>query len=220
MNKPPIPMARAVRLGLATAAASKSLLAASFFWIVVLAGVYAADAGPPLSALAFTAAALLPISAWATAGYLSATNADLRQVATAANGSVRVLVADALTPIAWVLVAAAAAVIANAVLDPHPAPLSTRLFGGLLHLVCASVGVGLALALHAGRTTRGVQALLIVAATLPSARLRWLPPAGPILSTWGSAKPSGWGSTMWALIGPIAISTGLLAITLRLRRRR
>jgi hypothetical protein len=156
--------------------ASRSVLAASFGWLVVLAAVYAADAGPPLSALAFTAATLLPLAAWATGGHLAATSADLRQVLTAADGRARVLVADALPPLAWVLAATAAGVLANVVGDPRPAAVSARLLGALLHMVCGGVGLALGLVLHAGHVSRGVQALVVLAVTLASARLSWLPP--------------------------------------------
>jgi hypothetical protein len=218
--RPAVPLGRAARLGLVTAAASRSVLAASFSWIVVLAAVYAADAGPPLSALAFTAAALLPVSAWATAAHLAATSADLRQVLIAANGRVRVLVADALPPVLWVLTATAAGVGANWLLDPNPAPVGHRALGALLHLVCGCTGAALALLLHAGRMTRGVQALVVVAATLASARLAWLPPAGPVLSSWGAGVRPGPLAASWALLGPLFVTAGLLAVTLRLRRRR
>jgi hypothetical protein len=220
MSRPAVPLSRAVRLGLLTAAASRSVLAASFGWIVLLAAVYAADAGPPLSALAFTAAALLPVSTWATEAHLAATSADLRQVLTAADGRVRVLGADALPALTWVLAATLAGGVANAVLDPHPAALTDRLLGALLHLLCGAVGIALALALHAGRVTKGVQTLVVVAATLASARLSWLPPAGPVLSTWGAGEDPRWAATTLALLGPPVVTAGLLALTLRLRRRR
>ena len=217
---PPVPTRRAARLGLATAVASRSVLAASFAWVVVLAAVYAADAGPPLPALASTAAVLLPVSAWASAAHLAATSGDLRQVLTAANGRARVLVADALPPLGWVLAATAAAVLGNVVLDRNPAPATDRLLGLLLHLGCGLVGVALALALHAGRVTRGVQALVVVAASLASARVAWLPPAGPVLSSWGAGGHPGLLAAAWALGGPLVVTAGLLLLTLRLRRRR
>jgi len=216
---PPVPLRRAARLGLATAVASRSVLAASFAWVVVLAAGYAADAGPPLPALASTAAVLLPVSAWASAAHLAATSGDLRQVLTAANGRARVLVADALPPLGWVLVATAAAVATNVVLDRNPAPVTDRLLGLLLHLGCGLVGVALALALHAGRVTRGVQALVVVAASLASARGAWLPPAGPVLSSWGAGGRPGLLAATWALSGPLLVTAGLLLLTLRLRRR-
>ena len=216
---PPVPLTRAARLGLVTAAASRSVLAASFGWIVLLAAVYAADAGPPLPALAVTASVLLPIAAWATAAQLAATSADLRQVLIAADGRARVLVADALPPLLWVLAATAVGVLANAVLDGHPAPLTDRLLGGLLHVLCGAVGAALALALHAGHVTRGAQALVVVGASLASGRLGWLPPAGPVLSTWGAGEAPGPLVAGWALLGPVLVTAGLLTVTLRLRRR-
>jgi hypothetical protein len=216
---PPVPLGRATVLGLATAAASRSVLAASSAWVVVLAAVYAADAGPPLSALAATAVVLLPVAAWATAAHLAATSADLRQVLTAADGRTRVLLADALPAVAWVVAATAAAVLANVVLDPNPAPVADRLLGVVLHLLCGCVGGALALALHAGHVSRGVQALVVVAATLASARLAWLPPAGPVLSSWGAGEAPAAAGAAWALVGPAVVTAGLLVLTLRCRRR-
>ena len=219
MSRATVPLSRATRLGLATAASSRSVLAASFSWLVLLAAVYAADAGPPLSALAFTAAALLPVAAWATAAQLAATSADLRQVLTAANGRARVLLADALPALLWLVAATTAALVANIVLDPHPAPLGDRILGAGLHLLCGCVGVALGLVLHAGRVSRGVQALIVIAGTLASARLAWLPPAGPMLSTWGAGEHPGGPVATWALLGPVVVTAGLLALTLRFRRR-
>ena len=219
MSRPAVPLRRAARLGLVTAAASRSVLAASFAWVLVLATLYAADAGPPLPALAFTAAALLPLSAWATAAHLAASSDDLRQLLTAANGRVRVLAADAVPPLVWLAAATAAGVLANVVLDPHPASVGTRLLGALLHLLCGAVGVGAGLALHALRVTRGVQVLVVVAGSLASARLAGLPPAGPVLSTWGAGEEPGAAVAAWALLGPPAVTAVLVAVTLGIRRR-
>lgn len=214
-----MPVPRAARMGLATAVASRSVLAASAAWLVVLAAVYAADAGPPLPALASTAVVLLPVAAWATAAHLAASSADLRQVLTAADGHVRVMLADALPPLAWLAGATAAGVLANAVLDPHPAPLTDRLLGLLLHLLCGAVGIALGMVLHAGRVSRGVQAAVVVAGSLASARLALLPPAGPLLSTWGAGAEPGPLAAGWAVGGPVVVTAGLLAVTLWLRRR-
>ena len=78
----------------------------------------------------------------------------------------------------------------------------------------------MALALHAGRVARGVQALVVVAASLASARLSWLPPAGPVLSSWGVGEQPGVLLTGWAVGGPVLVTAGLLVVTLRCRRRR
>jgi hypothetical protein len=56
--------------------------------------------------------------------------------------------------------------------------------------------------------------------TLASARLAWVPPAGPVLSTWGAGADPGPLVTAWALLGPLIVTAGLLTVTLRLRRRR
>ena len=220
MSRPAVPLARTVRLGLAVAGSSRSVLAASLAWFALLAAVYAADAGPPLAALAFTAAALTPIAAWAAAASLAATSPDLRQLLTAANGHPRVLLADAVPSVLWVLGATVAGSAAPWLLDPHPAPWTDRLLGAVFHLLCGCVGIAIALALHAAGVTRGVQTLVVAAGSLASARVAWLPPAGPVLSLWGAGERPGWGAGGWALLGPFVVASGLLVVTLRFRRRR
>jgi hypothetical protein len=208
-GRPLVPVSRGLLLTLTAATASRSLLAAGFAWFLTLAAVYAADAGPPLSAMAVTAALLLPISAWASAAALAATGEDLRGVLTAAGGRLRALLVDAVL-----------GVVAPLVFDPHPAPAGHWLLGLLLHLLCGAVGVGLALLFSALRLSRGVQALLVVAAGLLSARLRWLPPDGPVLSIWGAGKRTGPSATAWALAGPVLIALLLVVAAAVVRRRR
>lgn len=216
----PIPLGRAVRLGLAGATASRSLLAATFAWLVVLGATYAADAGPPLTAAAFTSAVLLPVAAWATAAVLAASSDDLRALLTAADGRGRVLVVDAVVPLLWVLGAAVVGVVAGLLFDPHPAPAGERWIALAVHLLCGAVGVGLALLLHAANLSRGAQVLIVVAASLASGRLGWLPPAGPVLLAWGSGRPPGTGIAAWSFAGPAVVAALLVAGTARLRRRR
>ena len=142
--------------------------------------------------MAVTASVLLPVAAWATAASLAATSEDLRAVLTAADGRPRVLLVDALGLLLFVVAAAVLGILAAVVFDPHPAALSGLLLGGLLHLLCGAVGVALALLLHAACLARGTQALVVIAASLASGRLRWLPPDGPVLSGWGADRhPSG-----------------------------
>ena len=219
-GRPLVPVSRGLLLALTAATASRSLLAAGFAWFLTLAAVYAADAGPPLSAMAVTAALLLPISAWASAAALAATGEDLRAVLTAAGGRLRALLVDALPPLLAVVVAAVLGVVAPLVFDPHPAPAGDWLLGFLLHLLCGVVGVGLALLFSALRLSRGVQTLLVVAAGLLSARLRWLPPDGPVLSIWGAGKRAGPSATAWALAGPVLIALLLVVAAVVVRRRR
>jgi len=219
-GRPLVPVSRGLLLALTAATASRSLLAAGFAWFLTLAAVYAADAGPPLPAMAVTAALLLPISAWASAAALAATGEDLRAVLTAADGRVRALLVDALLPLAAVAAAAVLGVAAPLVFDPHPAPAGDWLLGGLLHLLCGVVGVGLALLFSALRLSRGVQALLVVAVSLLSARLRWLPPDGPVLATWGAGTHPPPGLEAWALAGPPVIAAVLVVVAAIVRRRR
>jgi hypothetical protein len=104
--------------------------------------------------------------------------------------------------------------------DPHRAGAGAYLLGALLHLLCGAVGGALALALHAAGLSRGVQALVVAAATLASARLPVLPPAGPVLRVWGTDRPAGPGLLGWALAGPVVLAVVLLLVTARVRRRR
>jgi hypothetical protein len=215
-----VPVSRALRLTITAATASRSVLAAAFAWLLVLAAVYASDAGPPLSAMAVTAAALLPIGAWAAASSLAATGDDLRALLTAADGRPRVLLVDALAPALYVVVAGVLGVLAALVFDPHPAPVGSWFLGFALHLLCGAVGVGLALLLHALRLSRGVQAAWVIAASVLSARLRWVPPDGTILSTWGAGRTPSTAFAVWAVAGPVALTAVLVVVAALVRRRR
>jgi hypothetical protein len=219
-GRPLVPVSRGFLLSLGAATAGRSLLAAGFAWFLALAAVYAADAGPPLSAMAVTAALLLPISAWASAAALAATGEDLRAVLTAADGRLRALLVDALLPLLAVAAAAVLGVAAPLVFDPHPAPAGDWLLGGLLHLLCGAVGAGLALFLAALRLSRGAQALLVVAVSALSGRLRWLPPDGPVLATWGAGTRPPPGLAAWALAGPVVLAAALVVAAAVVRRRR
>lgn len=220
MRAAPVPLTRAARLSLAGATASRSLLAATFAWLVVLGATYAADAGPPLPAAAFTAAVLLPLAAWATAAVLAASSDDLRALLTAADGRARVLLVDTAVPLLWVVAAAVVGVAAGLLFDPHPAPAVDRVIALAVHLLCGAVGVGMALLLHASGLSRGVQVLVVVAASLASGRLGWLPPAGPVLLAWGTGRPPGTAVAVWSFAGPVVVAALLAAGTVRLRRRR
>jgi hypothetical protein len=219
-GRPLVPVGRAVRLVLMAATASRSLLAAAFAWFLVLAAVYAADAGPPLPAMAVTASALLPVASWAAAATLGATSDDLRALVVAADGRPRMLLVDAVVPGLMVAGAALLGVVAPLLFDPHPLSARDALLGATLHLLCGAVGVGLALLLRALALARGTQALIVVAATVASGRLAWLPPDGPVLAGWGAERDPSAALAGWALAGPVVVTAALLAGTAALRRRR
>lgn len=221
MSPPPlIPLNRAVRLGLATAGASRAVLGAFFVWLLTLAAVYGADAGAPLPAMAATAAVLYPVTAWATAAHLASTSPDLRAMLTAASGRSRTLVAETVPGLSWVVVTGLLGTAANLVFDPHPAPVHQRLIGLGLHLVCGLVGVALAFTTHALGLTRGAQTLAIIATALASALIPMLPPIRPVLQAWsGSQLPASVWEGAWSLLGPLALTAVLTAATLILRRR-
>ena len=77
MSAPLVPVRRVLRLSATGAVAGRSLLAASATWVLVLAAVYASDAGPPLPAMAVTAVLLFPVAAWAASAALAGGSADL-----------------------------------------------------------------------------------------------------------------------------------------------
>ncbi len=217
---PLIGVFRGVRLGLAGAVASRSLLAATFAWLLVLFAVYASDAGAPLAAAAFTAAALLPIAAWATAAFRTSASVDLRALLTAADGPRRLLTVDAVLAALWVGSSAVVGVLAGVIFDPHPDSLVHRLLALAVHLACGAVGVALALLLDAGGLSRGTQLAVVVVATVASGRLAWLPPDGPVLAAWGTDRAPAPALAVWSLAGPALLGTVLLVATERLRRRR
>ena len=209
-----------VRLSAVSAVASRSLLGATFAWLAALAAVYASDAGPPRQPMAFTAALLFPVAAWATAAMLAAVSQDLRAVLTAADGRVRVLAIDLALPLAWIVGAALTGVLAPLLFDPHPAPATTFGLGAVLHVLCGAAGAALALLLHALRVSRGVQLLVVVLAGLVSGRLALLPPIGPVLAAWSGDAAPGAGRAVWSFAGPVVITAALVAGAAAVRRRR
>jgi hypothetical protein len=220
VSAPLVPVGRAVRLGATAAVASRSLLGATFAWLAALAGVYASDAGPPRQPMAFTAALLFPVAAWATAAMLAAGSDDLRAVLTAADGRGRVLLADTALPLAWLLGAAVTGVLAPLLFDPRPAPATTFLLGALLHVLTGAAGAALALLLHALRVSPGVQLLVVVLAGLASGRLALLPPIGPVLAAWSGDADPGTAAAVWSFAGPLVVVVALATGAAAVRRRR
>lgn len=219
-GRPLVPVGRAARLALTAGVASRSLLAAALAWFATLGAVYAADAGPPLPAMAVTATVLFPVAAWAGAASVGALGQDLRALLTAADGVLRALLVDALPVLAFVAAAAVAGGAAAELFDPHRPSAQELLLGLALHLLCGGAGGALALLLHAAGTSRGSQVVVVLLATLASARLRRLPPDGPVLSTWGAGRPPGLSGTVLALAGPVLEIALLVVAAAVLRRRR
>jgi hypothetical protein len=216
-----VPLRRAAGIGLVTAAADRAVLGATFAWLLVLAGVYAADAGAVLPATATTAVLLFPIAAWATAAGLAATSEDVRALLTAAIGRPATLLCDAVPALAWLVAAAALGVAAPLLFDPHPAPPGQRLLGLALHLCSGVSGTALAFFLSALRTSRGAQTLLIVAAAVASALVPYLPPIRPLLQAWSAPDhPAGPALQVWSVLGPVLLAAVLGLGTAALRRHR
>lgn len=207
-----------VLLGLVAAVASRGTLAAAVAWLAVLAAVQATDPGPALTAMPVTALALFPLGAWPGAALLHALDRGLRAVLVAALGRGRALLADVLTVLLGVAVAGVLGVLAAVLFDPAPPTVRDALPRAALHVVCGVAGVALALLLHACAVPRGVQAVVVLLGTF-SGRLRWLPPEGPVLSTWGTGAPPGPTGTAVALGGAVVVA-GLLRAAAALARRR
>ena len=220
MTAPLVPVGRVLRLHAAGVLSSRSLLAATAVWFGVLAAVYAADAGPPRQAMAFTAAMLFAAAAWATAAQLAAGSADLRAVLTAADGRGRVLATDVLLSSVWLAGATFVGVLAPLVFDPHPATSSDIAVGTGLHLACGMAGMALALLLHAAGTARGTQAAVVVLFGLVSGQLAVLPPIGAVLAAWAGDRDRGTASAVWSFVGPVVLAVVFVAATVALRRRR
>lgn len=223
---PLVPLRGAVRVGFLTALGSRSVLAASMAWLVVLFGSYASDAGPQLAAMCFTAAFLFPLAAWATAAQLAAMSPDVRALITAASGFRRAFVAEVVPPLVWVVGASVLGFLANQLFDAHPIgghPLAwqRRLLGLVLHLATGAGGVALAMVAHARQLTRGATGLLILGVAMGSVLQPLLPPEGPVLRAWADAarQPTGF-EQVWALLGPLLATGLLLAAAARWRRRR
>ena len=154
----------------------------------VLAAVYAADAGPPRQAMAFTAAALLADRA---PGRPRRAGRGQRRPARGPHrrrrprgGCCSSTRCSRRSP--WSARRARSASSAPLFFDPHPRRSGRDLARApALHLLAARSGAALALLLHALRLARGVQAVVVVLAVALSGRLPLAAADGPLLAAWG-----------------------------------
>ena len=126
-------------------ASSQWFLAPAFVFLVVLALVYATDAGPPLQAAAVTAISLVPVMTWLS---VLAHRVDGRELARAfaahVGGRARAHLATDLGLVPFAVLLALAALVAPLISQgshPHPLMLDVRIVG--LHLAAAVFGAGL-----------------------------------------------------------------------------
>ncbi len=124
---------------------SQWFLAPAMLFVLVLAIVYATDAGPPLQAAAVTAITLVPVLTWL--GVL-AHRVDGRELARAfaahVGGRARAHLATDLGLVPFAVLLALAALVAPLVSQgghPHPLALDGKIVG--LHLAAAAFGTGL-----------------------------------------------------------------------------
>ena len=126
-------------------ASSQWFLAPAMAFVLVLAVIYATDAGPPLQAAAVTAITLVPVLTWLS---VLAHRLDGRELARAfaahVGGRGRAHLATDLGLVPFAVLLALAALVAPLVSQggqPHPVALDVKIVE--LHLAAAAFGVGL-----------------------------------------------------------------------------
>jgi len=124
---------------------SQWFLAPAMLFVLVLAVIYATDAGPPLQAAAVTAITLVPVLTWLS---VLAHRVDGRELARAfaahVGGRSRAHLATDLGLVPFAVLLALAALVAPLISQgghPHPLALDIKIVG--LHLAAAAFGAGL-----------------------------------------------------------------------------
>ena len=137
-------------------ASAQWFLAPAMLFALVLAVIYATDAGPPLQAAAVTAVALVPVLTWLS---VLAHRVDGRELARAfaahVGGRGRAHLATDLGLVPFAVLLALAALVAPLVSQggqPHPVALDVKIVE--LHLAAAAFGVGLGSLLALDRAGR------------------------------------------------------------------
>jgi hypothetical protein len=211
----------AVRYYLELGVRKQAVLAPVLVFVVVLAIVYATDAGPPLAAAAIPAAALVPLGAWImrlVATSESASFADITIVAVGSPLRRQLMRATAAACIGGVLTAAACvwAVLAN----PHPYPPGAILEIAITTLAAAIAGIGLgALFAPPLRVGDGAAMLVVSVVVLVSLIVRWMPPLGPLLHAFIGGPPPALRRAVVGIGQAALFGVVLFALSLRLGRR-
>jgi ABC-type Mn2+/Zn2+ transport system ATPase subunit len=126
-------------------ASSQWFLAPAMVFLLVLAVVYATDAGPPLQAAAVTAITLIPVLTWLAVLAHRACGRELaRAFAVHAGGRGRAHLATDLGLVPFAVLLALAALVAPLISQgshPHPLAIDLKIVG--LHLAAAAFGAGL-----------------------------------------------------------------------------
>ena len=126
-------------------AASQWFLAPAMLFVLVLAIIYATDAGPPLQAAAVTAITLVPVLTWLSVLAHRVDGRELaRTFAAHVGGRARAHLATDLGLVPFAVLLALAALVAPLVSQgghPHPLALDIKIVG--LHLAAAAFGAGL-----------------------------------------------------------------------------
>jgi len=126
-------------------ASSQWFLAPAMVFLLVLAVVYATDAGPPLQAAAVTAITLVPVLTWLAMLSHRACGRELaRAFAVHVGGRARAHLATDLGLLPFALLLALAALVAPLISQgshPHPLGVDLKIVG--LHLAAAAFGAGL-----------------------------------------------------------------------------
>lgn len=212
-----------VRYALASFARTQRWMAPTLIWLVVLGALYATDAGPLNGSYAFTAAVLMPVSAWLTVAVLGCEDPNGRTVLwAAAGGPARAQAGLLAASVVVCLPLAALAVAWPLVLDRHHGvAASSIVIGVVAHLVCLLVGVGLGgLVAPPVLYAPGVAALIIVGGSALTL-LSPVPPMGPLLQLLSKTHPGALALHFTLITAEsLALAVVLLTLALRLTRRR
>ena len=194
----------------------QSFLPPVLVYLVLLAVLYASDAGPPLAAGALTAALLVPVAAWVQRLVSTAESEPFADVTLVrCGGRLRLLLVRLVTGL---LVGAALSVVALAwavLANPHPYPPGTVAVLTAVHLAAAVAGAGLgSLVSRPLRVRVGTAALVVTGWSATSLAVPAVPPAGPLLEAF--AGSSGTTAARVAAVAA-AVAFGLLTAALGLR---
>lgn len=212
-----------VRYALASFARTQRWMAPVLIWLVVLGALYATDAGPLNGSYAFTAAVLMPVSAWLTVALLGCEDPNGRTVLWAAAGGPARAQAGLLAGAAIVCLPLAALALAwPLILDRHAGVAASSIaIGVVAHLVCLFVGVGLGgLVGPPVLYAPGVAALVIIGGSMVTL-LSPIPPMGPLLKLLSKTHPGALALHFSLIVAEsLALGAVLLTLALRLTRRR
>lgn len=175
-------MVRGVGYHLRLLAYRQTAIAPLLVFLGLLAAVYASPAGPPISAGAVPAVALMPVTAWLARSAATVESSPYAEMTQVALGGRRHL---HLARAAAALAVAAALTVVSVVwglLADDPSPHTLRAVVVIAGMCLAQAIAGAAVGLLLGPPVRpGTTALATTGAVIISLLVPWLPPLNPLL---------------------------------------